>query len=482
VISRYPALLFLLLLVGSLEARDRGIPCVVALGTGSLFFWAALLLYASKEEKTLSHRTFLLFIVLFLGAWGMLFRFESLPKLESFPPSFSGKGRVILERPWGGRRAHVIATGEEKFLYRTFAREGMKEGTELFFEGSLVPLEDSSGSLKKAPSSFDGEKYWGARGVFREIQVETYRLLPEKSWNLAVWRSKLKEKLLLEFPPSLRAYLLAMWIGERDPELGEKHQRWGTAHLLAVSGFHVGLVVMLLFWLFPSFFGRIRFLAISGGMWFYIFLAGASPSALRAGMMAQILLLGRFLGYRGNGVNAVALAASFLLLWRPWWFWDLGWRLSVLAALGITLLGNISWKAVFFGGSPVTWMLTAMPLLKVFGTVPLGGMVLNFFALPIYAVLLPFLSLLGFLFFLHIPGREFLLQGGELFLSAWHGLLEEFSAAFSLSFGNSETALILGACTMAFLLCINITFSPARRFFCFLISAGGIFLFVYGVI
>jgi len=479
VISRYPALLLLLLLMGGLEIREKGAPLVVALAGGSLLFWGAALLYSFPEEPTLSLRSLGLFCLLFLGLGVLLFRFESLPR-EGDLPDFAGRGRVVLERPWGGRWMHVIATSRGKFLYRTFPREALREGEELFLSGSLVPLRERDPSRKKNTSSFDEEKYWGARGVFQEIREAERKLLSKNSWSLAAWRSRLREQLLLNFPPSLRGYLLAIWLGDRDSELGGMHQRWGTAHLLAVSGFHVGLVALLLWWIFPPFFGRVRLPMISGGMWLYVLLAGGSPSALRAGLMAQILLLGRFLGYRGSVTNAVALGASLLLLWRPWWFWDLGWRLSVLASLGITLLGSLSWRAAFFGASPVAWSVTGAPLIEAFGSVPLGGLLLNFFVLPVYAFLLPLISLLGLSFFLPIPGGEALLWWGEGALSFWHGVMEQIAWMVPFFFGDLTVASALGAFLLATLVSMNIPLSFSRRVFSLCLSGGGLFFLYMG--
>lgn len=469
--------------MGGLEVYDRGVPFAVALGVGTFLFWGVLSLYSTEGSSPFSLRGFVLFLFLLSGLVLTLFRFEILPQQTEETSHFlREEGRVVLERPWGGMRVHVIETSRGRFLYKTFAREGMEEGAEILLSGDISPLLKKPEENGVKESSFDERKYWGARGVFGELHGEVCQKKSEDFWSIPRWRTYLKKELLLNFPPSLRGYLLATWVGSRDPELEEKHRRWGTAHLLAISGFHVGLVLLLLLKMFPPLLGKMRFPVISMGMWGYILFAGASPSALRAGLMAQILLLGRFLGYRGNGANAVALGASLLLIWRPWWFWDLGWRLSVLAALGITLLANFSWKATFFGSSPIIWGLTAAPLVKVFGSVPLGGVVLNFFLLPVYAFLFPLCFLGGILFFLHIPGREIILQGEEGLLELWHFLVEEMFSLFPFSLENFQIALLLGSSFLAFLLGLNITLSLPRRIFCFCVTAGGLFLFAHGVI
>lgn len=130
-------------------------------------------------------------------------------------------------------------------------------------------------------------------------------------------------------------------------------------------------------------------LIISGLLWGYVIMAGGAASALRAALMIQVMLLGSFLGRGANPLNSVAVAATLLLLWRPWWFWDVGWRLSVLAALTLASLNRFSgwWRA--FLASPLVWTVTAGQAAWTFNSVPVAGLIVNLAALPLFAVLLP---------------------------------------------------------------------------------------------
>ena len=124
--------------------------------------------------------------------------------------------------------------------------------------------------------------------------------------------------------------MLALTVGVRDKELTALHRSAGTVHLLAVSGFHVGIIVSF----FSLFFrrGKLKLLPLSLLMWFYIVLAGLPPGGIRAALMVQIYLLGLWAGKPSSSFNSVSTAGIILLLFNPWTFYDVGWRLSMLAA------------------------------------------------------------------------------------------------------------------------------------------------------
>ena len=63
--------------------------------------------------------------------------------------------------------------------------------------------------------------------------------------------------------------------------------------------------------------------------------AGASPSVLRAGAMAGVVLLARETGRAGRAAAALGWAATLLLLADPRLVGDAGFQLSALATAGL---------------------------------------------------------------------------------------------------------------------------------------------------
>lgn len=134
------------------------------------------------------------------------------------------------------------------------------------------------------------------------------------------------------------AWLRALLLGQRgDLPLSERQglKRSGLAHLVAVSGLHLGLI-------FGGFYGlgfwlpwRLRLVLAALGMLVYASLLGAQASVWRAGLMGVLMLSSLVLSRPPNGRNGLAVAVILLLLDDPRWVFDLGFCLSVAATAGI---------------------------------------------------------------------------------------------------------------------------------------------------
>ena len=308
-----------------------------------------------------------------------------------------GEGSVVAERPWGGRRAVLVAIPSGTFVAFASPVAGLREGDRVAVEGLAQPFRPSRGS------SFDAERYWRARGAVGELANPSWTRGAPALGSLAAWRSFLRRRILLTLPPRTRGYVLAALLGVTDPDLAAIHRRAGTVHLLSVSGFHVALVG---FFGALCFRGRWRWIGSSALLWGYVALAGAPPSAVRSAVMAQGALLGWALGRRGGVTNALAVAGGGMLLWNPWYFWDVGWRLSVLATMALALLAEsrLSPRMAGMLASPGAWIATAGECAAVFGEVPLAGLVVNLVALPAFGVLFPAGILLALPALLGLPG------------------------------------------------------------------------------
>lgn len=416
-IARAPLLFLLAGLCASLGAAGRGIPAVAALAVAPLVSLGLLLLFTEFFPPGCT---------VYGGGIALLALLCALHAVPSFllpplPPGepFSLKGMVILERPWGSRRALLVEGEGGRFMMKVPPSSLLREGDSLEAAGRAVPLS------ARRDSSFREDLYWRARGAAGEFLPEKFSLRKSTGWSMARWRRALRSRILLTLPPNLRGYLLAAILGVRDPSLAEEHRRWGSAHLLAVSGFHVGLAALGAWKLLslrrirrrlPF---RFRLVLTSLFLWIYVLLAGAAPSALRAALMLQLVFLGKMLGRPGNPVNGVSAAALLLLLWRPEWFWDVGWRLSVTAALTLASVNaRPSWRTVLLS-SPLVWLVTYPQSASVFGPLPVAGLGVNFAALPVFAVLYPIALFLALPALAGLPGGIFFSAPAEGLFILW---------------------------------------------------------------
>lgn len=180
--------------------------------------------------------------------------------------------------------------------------------------------------------------------------------------RLYAWREEFLQVAEL-LPREEKALLLGIILGERRSLPGEVVDFFtasGTVHLLAVSGSHVGLVAALVL-------GGARLLHLplllqaltaAAAVGLYVFWTGAAPSAVRAGLMFLLGLLGLVTGRPRNGLVALAAAALLILVFNPLLLFDVGFQLSFAATLGILWL-----TPPFLGLMPRRWFFLAGPLI-----------------------------------------------------------------------------------------------------------------------
>jgi len=232
-----------------------------------------------------------------------------------------------------------------------------------------------------------------------------------------------------------------------------------VAHLLAISGFHVGVVagIILLLLGLLGLPHPVRFLLSSLGVWIYVLALGVPDAALRAALLLSILALGR--GAKRAVAPLGALATAFLgfLVFDPGALLRPGFQLSFSGAVGLVLgyshlfrwlstssggrLPLILYQGLAAGGAAT---VATLPLVAWhFGRVSLVGIPLTLLVTPLVALAIPgiFFSLL--LSLLHPGLARFLASGVELTLQL---LLEGVRLASSLPFASvwvsRETILV----------------------------------------
>lgn len=190
----------------------------------------------------------------------------------------------------------------------------------------------------------------GVHGLFWATEVE---VLEEGAPGLLRWASRVRGDLLAPLDRALPApagdLLAALLLGARGrlPDEDEEAFRLaGVAHVLALSGLHVGILAAGGWW----FLGLLRFrpgwryLLLVPAVGFYVLLGGARVSLLRAGIMFAILGLFWVLWERGwvlrrwlDPLQGLSLAAIAVLALWPWSALDAAFALSFLATAGILL-------------------------------------------------------------------------------------------------------------------------------------------------
>lgn len=220
---------------------------------------------------------------------------------------------------------------------------------------------------------------------------------------------------------------------ERLPrEVRDQWARAGIAHLLAISGFHVGVIAGILYLLARRLGlgpGRAP-LAAAAGSWAYVLAIGSPVAATRAAFILAALAAGRLLGRRVSSLGALATAAIALLAARPDAIVSVAFQLSFAGAAGLVLLAppvSRALRARPFARLPsalrtglasgVAATAATFPLVAWhFGYFATAGIPVTLVAGPLVAAAIPGMLLSILLSFISLPLAGIFAGGVDLFL------------------------------------------------------------------
>lgn len=186
------------------------------------------------------------------------------------------------------------------------------------------------------------------RGYEGSISIGEGNILHRESGAVSSLQAAAVRRIrALNLGESGRGVVEAMVTGSRagiTSELRSSYSRSGAAHVLALSGLHLGIVAMvanlLLAWLSLLHRGhRVRNAAVVAAIWLFAAMGGMSPSVVRAAIMFSILQLSLMASSVYSSLNALAATAFLMLVFDSSYLHDPGFQLSVLAVAGILLWG-----------------------------------------------------------------------------------------------------------------------------------------------
>jgi len=342
-------------------------------------------------------------------------------------------------------------------------------------EGRLAALPG-----KRNPGGFDARAHHARRGVTAALVVARAEALAPPGWRLRA-RAALRAGVAAGLPPPAAALMQALTLGVRD-DLGPLREAFaasGLAHVLALSGLHVGLLAGVLTWAVRG-IGRVRSTAVVVLLVGYVAVVGPSPAVVRAAVMVGAALLGRAFGVGGAGWGShLSLAAAASLAVRPGWLGDLGFQLSYLSVIGMGLaaaplarwlsapwwpaprgtapravgarggrprrLGQLlatlrrgggAWLRGALAVSLTAQWATGSLVASAFGSVPLLAPLANLIAVPLACLLVPLGFVAGLAGLLHEGAASLLNRGTGVVAAALLRLADVGSSAPALPWGE----------------------------------------------
>ena len=343
---------------------------------------------------------------------------------------------VVVSEPDIRERSQrlTIKTEQSKILLTTWRYPEYKYGDKLRITGKLErPAEDIN--------DFNYRDYLKKDGIYSIMSWPAIELLrrgdyqgltPAIYGKILEFKQKLRESVYQNLSPPQSSILAAMILGDKrqmSEEIKNKLNMAGIRHITAVSGLHVTVLSSILmtillglgFWRQQAFWFSIILIAL------FIAMTGLQSSAIRAGIMGGLFLLGQYLGRMSVSSRSIVFAASIMLVQNPLLLkLDVGFQLSFLAMMGIIYLMPLfrDWLKFIPWENPQNTL--AMTLSAYLFTLPILIYNFSYFSLVapltnlLIVPLLPLIMLFGFLF--AISGLIFQPLGWILSWPAW-GLL-----------------------------------------------------------
>jgi len=255
-------------------------------------------------------------------------------------------------------------------------------------------------SEPKNPYQFNYKSYLKKKTIHRQITILNKEVFFLKKNTNSVnglahtFRVHIHNSLLKSgFKDDELAIINALLLGQRQDmskELIANYSRAGAIHILAVSGLHVGIILLLISFLLKP---------LKRLLWGFAFIAGTSASVVRAVTMFTAVSIGLAVDRKNSVYRNLIISLFFLLLINPYYLFEIGFQLSYIAVFSIVWLQPIivrfwkpKWKVIHY-----FWQLFTVSLAAQIGVLPLSLYYFHQFPGLFFVANLIIIPILGFI-------------------------------------------------------------------------------------
>lgn len=205
----------------------------------------------------------------------------------------------------------------------------------------------------KNPDQFDYSKYLSNKQIYAQIYCEKNEIAVSREIQKDVWYycGKLHSRIISnleksKFSTSEMNVALALILGQQQEisqDIIQDYQYSGATHILSVSGLHVGFIMLFITYILKPIPNTkkgsfIKLCAILISLSGFAIISGLSPSVLRSVVMFSFLAIGNHLRRNGNIYHTLLVSILLILLFEPYFLFDVGFQLSYFALFFILWL------------------------------------------------------------------------------------------------------------------------------------------------
>ncbi|MCC9062912.1 ComEC/Rec2 family competence protein [Flavobacterium piscisymbiosum] len=304
------------------------------------------------------------FISFFIGVLTLLFHTNSLQqsnyihckKAFETPEIITFTLREKLKsNSYNDRFTAIINTiGNEKYSGKIILNI-QKDSTKNPIIGNIIKVKTTlqHNNSSKNPNQFDYSKYLADKQIYAQIYINKAEISINKKIKKDIWyySGRLHSRIVrhlekANFNSEEMNVALALILGQQQDissNIIQDYQYSGATHILSVSGLHVGFIMIFInFILKPIPNTRkgslIKLISVLISLTAFAVISGLSPSVLRSVVMFSFLAIGNHLRRSGSIYHTLLVSILLILLFEPYFLFDVGFQLSYLALFFIVWL------------------------------------------------------------------------------------------------------------------------------------------------
>lgn len=239
---------------------------------------------------------------------------------------------------------YIIKIQNEKYYLniKKSLKFGLNYGDKIKIQGNFIEPE-----TRRNYRGFDYKKHLNTLGIYGNIEATNITKIQNSFDSLDVFilkriniiSNKIKNTFKDLFDENISNVLIGILLGntdEIDLSVKENFSESNISHILAVSGMHVGFVILFCNLTFSKIMGKRKTYIITIiVLIFYMFLTGLSPSVVRASIMACLVLLSKLIYRKSDVWTNISISLLSLLIYNPFSIGNISLMLSYVGTIGI---------------------------------------------------------------------------------------------------------------------------------------------------
>lgn len=282
----------------------------------------------------------------------------------------------------------------EKVLVYDYDKLNLDIGDKVKVEGTMnIPDNNSNFYL------FNYRKYLSSMNTHYIMKLDRLWIL-----NKGNIFYKVKRSIINRINKIDNNYLNTFILGDNtklDDNILNSYRNNGISHLFAVSGMHIGLIVLVLEYILHKFKVKNKLLIIIFIL-FYIFLTNYSKSIIRAGLLYVLLLLNKKHKFRLSTLKIIILLLCISLIIYPYNLYSISFIFTYLVTISLIINSKLINKSSnyfikIFITSSVAFIVTIPVMINNYFSINILGIILNIIFVPLVSLIIFPLSIIVFI-------------------------------------------------------------------------------------